>query len=340
MSSPGFITLANQPLHNSFALPARARCLYQVDDVDALPEALRQAGADALLLGGGSNLLFVSEDIDSAVQVLDSRIEMSETCDGGISVSACAGTVWHELVMHCLANGAYGLENLALIPGTVGAAPFQNIGAYGVEVMDLIEQVQVHDRHSGQTRWWSHAECGFSYRDSTFKTEPQRYAVMRVKFALWRSPRLKLDYAGLEAELARASATPSPQSVAEAVIRIRQRKLPDPARIGNAGSFFKNPIVPQHQANALRAQYPAMPVFAALPGFAKLSAAWLIDQCGWKGKRQGDAAVSSEHALVLVNHGAARGAEILALAREIAASVESRFAVAIEPEPRLIGARW
>ncbi|PJK10603.1 UDP-N-acetylenolpyruvoylglucosamine reductase [Lysobacteraceae bacterium NML95-0200] len=341
MASPGFTILPDSPLTNSFALPARARRLYQVDDVDALPQALRQAGADALLLGGGSNLLFVTEHIDSAVQVLDGRIEMSENDGERIRITASAGVIWHTFVMHCLAAGAYGLENLALIPGTVGAAPIQNIGAYGVEVMDLIEQVQVHDRHSGQTRWWSHAECGFSYRDSAFKADPQRYAVMRVKFALWRGPRLKLDYAGLEAELARASATPSPQSVAEAVIRIRQRKLPDPQRIGNAGSFFKNPIVPQHQADALRAQYPNLPVFpAGQSGFGKLSAAWLIEQCGWKGKRQGDAGVSAEHALVLVNHGAARGSELLALAREIAASVATRFGVAIEPEPRLIGAHW
>ncbi|PJJ96530.1 UDP-N-acetylenolpyruvoylglucosamine reductase [Lysobacteraceae bacterium NML03-0222] len=342
MSSPGFTALPDQPLANSFALPARACCLYQVDDVDALPEALRQAGSTALMLGGGSNLLFVTEQIDSAVQVLDKRIEMSENHGERISITASAGVIWHAFVMHCLAAGAYGLENLALIPGTVGAAPIQNIGAYGVEVMDLIEQVQVHDRHSGQTRWWSHAECGFSYRDSAFKADPQRYAVLRVKFRLWRQPRLQLAYAGLDTELARAGIrTPTPQDVAAAVIRIRQRKLPDPQRIGNAGSFFKNPIVPQSKADALRAQYPNLPVFpAGQSDFGKLSAAWLIDQCGWKGKRQGDAGVSAEHALVLVNHGAARGSELLALAREIAASVATRFGVAIEPEPRLIGAHW
>ncbi|MDO4709604.1 MAG: UDP-N-acetylmuramate dehydrogenase [Pseudomonadota bacterium] len=344
MSSPGFTVLPDSPLANSFALPARARCLYQVDDVDALPGALQQAGATALMLGGGSNLLFVAEQIDSAVQVLDKRIAISESTDARISISvtACAGMLWHEFVMHCLAAGAYGLENLALIPGTVGAAPIQNIGAYGVEVMDLITAVQVHDRHSGQTRWWSHAECGFSYRDSAFKAEPQRYAVLRVKFALWRQPRLQLAYAGLDTELARAGiSAPTPQDVAAAVMRIRQRKLPDPQRIGNAGSFFKNPIVPQPRADALRAQYPNLPVFAAgRAGYSKLSAAWLIEQCGWKGKRQGDAGVSAEHALVLVNHGAARGSELLALAREIAASVAARFAVNIEPEPRLIGAHW
>ncbi|PJK09820.1 UDP-N-acetylenolpyruvoylglucosamine reductase [Lysobacteraceae bacterium NML08-0793] len=342
MHHPGFVTHTDQPLHNSFALPARARRLYQVDDVDALPEALQTAGADALMLGGGSNLLFVREYIDSAVQVLDARIEITEATDGRIHVSACAGASWHAFVMQCLAANAYGLENLALIPGTVGAAPIQNIGAYGVEVMDLIAAVQVHDRVSGQTRWWSHAECGFRYRDSAFKAEPQRHAVMRVKFALWRTPRLKLAYAGIDSELAQAGiSAPGAQDVAEAVIRIRQRKLPDPARIGNAGSFFKNPIVPKSQADALRAQYPAMPIFAAdRSDCCKLSAAWLIDQCGWKGKRQGDAGVSAEHALVLVNHGHASGAQILALAREIAASVQHRFAVAIEPEPRLIGAHW
>lgn len=334
--------LHDAPLANTFGLPARARRLYQVHRVDALPEALAAAGADALVLGSGSNLLFVAETLDSAVQVLDGQIDIQPPAAGRVHVTASAGALWHGLVMHSIAAGAFGLENLALIPGTVGAAPIQNIGAYGVEVMDWIDAVEVHDRHSGQTRWWPHDACGFSYRDSAFKAAPQRYAVLRVRFALSATPCPRLGYAGVEAELARAGIrTPTPREVAEAVIRIRQRKLPDPARLGNAGSFFKNPIVPGAQAAALAARYPDMPVFPGNnAGEAKLSAAWLIDQCGWKGQRRGDAGVAAEHALVLVNHGQARGVEMLALAREIAASVAERFAVAIAPEPRLIGADW
>ncbi len=332
----------NAPIRNTFGLPVRARRLYQVDAIDALPEALAAAGNDALLLGGGSNLLFVVDEVDAVVQVRDAGIDMLEENADTRLVRAKAGTLWHEFVMHTLAQGAFGLENLALIPGTVGAAPIQNIGAYGVEVMDLIEKVEVHDRISGETRWWHRQECGFRYRDSAFKHAPQRHAVLRVAFRLQRKPALKLGYAGIGEELAAmAIASPTPLDVAQAVIRIRQRKLPDPAVIGNAGSFFKNPLVDASHAQSLRAQYPAMPVFPGNgPGEAKLSAAWLIDQCGWKGQRRGDAGISPDHALVLVNHGAASGAELLQLAREVAASVQARFAVAIEPEPRLVGACW
>ncbi|MGY0505354.1 UDP-N-acetylmuramate dehydrogenase [Luteimonas sp. e5] len=329
-------------LPNTFALPAHARRLLQVSDVDQLPQALARAGDDALLIGAGSNLLLVAEEIDCAVQVSDRRIDCTREADGSLRLRVAAGMVWHELVMHSLAIGGCGLENLALIPGSVGAAPIQNIGAYGVEVMDLIERVEVHDRQRGQTRWWSHRECGFSYRDSAFKHDPQRHAVLRVEFRLGSTPRLKLDYAGIGSELEQMGVTtPGPRDVAAAVIRLRQRKLPDPAQLPNAGSFFKNPLVPLAKAEALRAEHPALPLYpAADPQLRKLSAAWLIEQCGWKGRRQGDAGIAPGHALVLVNHGRASGAQLLALAREVAASVQQRFGVCIEPEPRLIGADW
>ena len=330
------------PLANTFGIAARARRLIDVADVDALPVALAEAGPDALLLGSGSNLLVVAPEVDTVVHVSDARIEARQAPGDHVLVRASAGAVWHDFVMHTLAQGWYGLENLALIPGTVGASPIQNIGAYGVEVMDLIDAVQVHDRASGDTRWWSHAECGFSYRDSAFKADPQRYAVMRVDFRLSRTPRLRLGYAGIGEELqAMGIDQPTPRDVAEAVIALRRRKLPDPAVIGNAGSFFKNPIVDVAVADALLALDPGMPVFrAGDEAHRKLSAAWLIDQAGWKGHREGDAGVSPGHALVLVNHGAATGAELLDLARRISASVRERFGIDIEPEPRLIGARW
>ena len=186
------------------------------------------------------------------------------------------------------------------------------------------------------------AACGFAYRDSVFKRDPERFVVTAVEFALPRTPALRLDYAGICEELAAMGvADPTPSQVADAVIRIRRRKLPDPAVLGNAGSFFKNPIVPAVQAEALHARHPSLPTFRGNDdGTRKLSAAWLIDQCGWKGHREGDAGVAASHALVLVNHGHATGMQLLDLARRIAASVRERFGVDIEPEPRIVGAKW
>ncbi|RMH93027.1 UDP-N-acetylmuramate dehydrogenase [Lysobacter pythonis] len=330
------------PLVNTFGIAARARRLMEVDDADALPDALRAAGRDALILGAGSNLLPVAEEIDCVVRVRDARIEVVDDDGEHLRVRAAAGSRWHDFVMHTLVAGWNGLENLALIPGTVGASPIQNIGAYGMEVMDRIAAVEVHDRASGETRWRRHQDCGFSYRDSAFKADPQRYAVLRVDYRLARTPRLALGYAGIGEELATMGIeAPAPRDVAEAVIRIRRRKLPDPAIIGNAGSFFKNPIIGADIARVLAETHPDLPMFRGPDDTTrKLSAAWLIDQCGWKGAREGDAGVSPGHALVLVNHGQARGEELLALARRIAASVHGRFGIDIEPEPRLIGARW
>ena len=212
-----------------------------------------------------------------------------------------------------------------------------------MEVREHIHAVEAFERATGELRRLSPGDCGFGYRDSVFKREPQRYVVTAVEFALSRTPRLRLDYAGIGEELAAMGLGDAPRAaqVAEAVCRIRQRKLPDPAVVGNAGSFFKNPIVPAAQADALKREHSALPVFATGDeGLRKLSAAWLIDACGWKGHRDGDAGVAASHALVLVNHGHATGAQLLDLARRIAASVHERFGVMLEPEPRIVGAQW
>ena len=342
--SPGWRETTMAPLRarNTFGLDAMARRLLQVHDAAALPDALREAGREALLLGGGSNLLLVSPVVDCVVTTTDARVAVLDDDGKRVRVRCAAGANWHGFVMHALAQGWNGLENLALIPGTVGAAPIQNIGAYGVEVMDLIESVEACDRRDGRVQRLPHAACGFRYRDSTFKADPQRHAVLSVDFRLHRGTGATLDYAGIREELdARGVAEPGPRDVADAVIAIRRRKLPDPAIVGNAGSFFKNPVVPAAQADALAAAHPGMPVFRGSDGGTrKLSAAWLIDQCGWKGHRDGDAGVSAAHALVLVNHGHATGAQLLQLARRIAASVRARFGIPIEPEPRIIGAQW
>ena len=328
---------------NTFGVDATAPLLVEVHDVAALPEILaRHADAASMVLGGGSNLLFAGNPT-GAVIALETRgiAVIGDNGDTAI-VRADAGVVWHDFVLWTLDHGLCGLENLALIPGTVGAAPIQNIGAYGVEVRERIRAVEAFDRRAGAMVRFDNADCGFAYRDSLFKRDPDHYLVTAVEFALPRTPSLKLEYAGIGEELAAMGiANPTPVLVADAVIRIRRRKLPDPAVLGNAGSFFKNPIVPAGIAADLQSAHPSLPVFrGGNDGTRKLSAAWLIDQCGWKGHRDGDAGVAASHALVLVNHGHATGAQLLDLARRIAASVQERFGVAIEPEPRIVGARW
>ena len=335
---------------NTFGVDAVASALIEVDDAAALPQLFADEIPDdlpLLVLGGGSNLLFAANPAGPVLALTAQRIELLTGHRHGIPedsivVRADAGVPWHAFVMHALSLGLCGLENLALIPGTVGAAPIQNIGAYGVEVCERIHAVEVYERTSGTVQRLDRAACAFAYRDSAFKHAPDRWIVTAVEFTLSRLSAPRLEYAGLRDELAAMGVTaPDARAVAEAVIRIRRRKLPDPAVLGNAGSFFKNPIVPLAQAEALQAEHPSLPVFGGgQPASRKLSAAWLIDACGWKGHRDGDAGVSPEHALVLVNHGHASGAQLLALARRIAASVQARFGVALEPEPRIIGADW
>ncbi|MGO4220814.1 UDP-N-acetylmuramate dehydrogenase [Lysobacter sp. TAF61] len=338
--------LRDAPLdrRNTFGVAARAPWLAELRDAGDLPGLLSRPEfreRAPLVLGGGSNLLFAG-DPDAPVLALTGQDVRVLRDDGTAIVRADAGVQWHGFVMHTLDLGLAGLENLALIPGTVGAAPIQNIGAYGVEVRDFIHAVEAFEPASGQVHRLDAAACRFAYRDSVFKHEPDRYIVTAVEFALPHAPTLKLDYAGIGDEIvAMGIAAPTARDVANAVIAIRRRKLPDPAVLGNAGSFFKNPIVAQAQAEALQAQYPALPVFRGNDGTTrKLPAAWFIEACGWKGHRDGDAGVAATHALVLVNHGHASGQQLLELAHRIADSVRERFDVAIEPEPRVIGAAW
>ncbi len=330
---------------NTFGIAARAPWLVEIADTAALPEVLalpQLQSAPALILGGGSNLLFAG-DPEGAVVSFDCRhMTVLQQEDGHAVVRADAGAQWHALVLWTLQQGLSGLENLALIPGTAGAAPIQNIGAYGVEVGEYVHAVEAYDRVAGELRRLDRAACSFAYRDSLFKREPDRYVVTALELSLPRVPALRLDYAGIREELTEMNvASPDARSVAQAVIRIRQRKLPDPAVVGNAGSFFKNPIVPTALAEELQLQHAGLPMFRGdADDNRKLSAAWMIEACGWKGFREGDAGVSAQHALVLVNHGNATGAQLLSLAHRIADSVQARFGVAIEPEPKVIGARW
>ncbi len=345
--SVGWRLTEHAPLRsrNTLGVEAYARFLLELQDLSALPAALALdslAHRDWLPIGAGSNLLLAG-DIEGVALSFDARQVAIAAEDADVAlVRAEAGLPWHTLVLWTLEQGLCGLENLALIPGTAGACPIQNIGAYGVEVGEHIASVEAWDTRAGDWCQLSRVECAFGYRDSVFKRQPGRWIITAVTFALSRTPHLRIDYAGLRHELDDMGVTqPGPREVAEAVIRVRSRKLPDPSVLGNAGSFFKNPIVPAGIADRLKSESPGLPVFSGdSADTRKLSAAWLIEQAGWKGHRDGDAGVSADHALVLVNYGKASGAQVLALARRIAASVRQRFGVAIEPEPRIVGDPW
>jgi UDP-N-acetylmuramate dehydrogenase len=341
-SEPGYIVVENASLEGrtTFRVPARTELLIDVNraevlgDLFALP-ALRSD--NVLVLGGGSNILFTRDWPGVVVSFSATGIKMLENSADASRVRVAAGENWNDLVQWSLAHGFSGLENLALIPGTVGAAPIQNIGAYGVEVREFVECVEVFDRNARTDARMSNADCGFAYRDSVFKRDPQRYLVTAVEFRLPRNRALRLDYAGVREELAALKIeVPTPPAVAEAVCRLRTRKLPNPALIGNAGSFFKNPIVSSTRADTIRETHPNLTAWKAGSDTEKLSAAWLIEACGLKGLREGDAGVSGQHALVLVNHGRATGAQIWTLAQRVRDDVEQRFGVLLEPEPIIV----
>ena len=322
-------------------------CTLSRTDEESLRQAVRWLDAQpgGLILGAGSNVVLATPRVPAVLHVGLRGIEELTPPPGAPAderlVRAAAGEIWHELVQWTLARQCYGLENLALIPGTVGAAPVQNIGAYGVELADRLAAVEAFDRVSNTTLAMTPADCRFGYRDSIFKQQPGRWLITAVQLRLSARSAPQLDYGNLRQELqASGHAEPSAEQVAQAVCRIRTRKLPDPAVLGNAGSFFKNPVVAPATAASLQQQWPSLPVFPAstTDGSAavKLPAGWLIEQCGFKGWRQGDAGVHDAHALVLVNYGQASGQDIVALAGQIIASVQATFGVLLEPEPLIV----
>ncbi len=342
---------------NTFGVAATARQFAVVASEQDLMQWCAAHGREAppFLLGGGSNLL-LTRDIEAPVlqlALLGKRVIFDE--GNTVLVEAMAGERWHTFVQWTLAQGLSGLENLSLIPGYVGAAPVQNIGAYGVEMAATCDSVMAIDTATGEPKEFRRADCQFSYRDSVFKrstatpgtgdgSQRDRLAITRVRFRLSRRFVPHLDYGDVKAELqAMAVATPTAGDVARAVVAIRTRKLPDPAVQGNAGSFFKNPLVPAAQAASLRERYPALPQYPAATDAGgeqvKLAAGWLIEQCGWKGRGitvDAPAAVSAQHALVLVNRGGATGAQLWDLAQAIQCNAEARFGVLLQPEPRVV----
>jgi UDP-N-acetylmuramate dehydrogenase len=326
---------------NSFSVEAHASELLELesdDDLQVLTSEYPFDPSKDLILGGGSNVLFAG---DIQGRVILNRIEgkrILKESDNTVLLEAHGGENWHQLVLWSLDQGLSGIENLSLIPGLAGAAPIQNIGAYGAELADVIESVQVLDLKTAQICDFTNQECHFAYRDSRFKSQDAgRFLITRIRLRLQRRFEANLSYAGLGQELQDMGIErPDAKQVSEAVIRIRQRKLPNPDLIGNAGSFFKNPVVDQSTANLLKKENENLPVYKSSANCAKLSAAWLIEQCGWKGRSMGGAAVSDQHALVLINQNQATGAEILALAEAIQASVHKRFGIELQPEPRIV----
>ncbi|WP_116652994.1 UDP-N-acetylmuramate dehydrogenase [Pelagibacterium sediminicola] len=320
--------------HNTLGLVSHARLGGVVRDQDEVREAVRHAWESGLafhVLGEGSNVV-LNRHIDALVALMkiEGR-EILKSSPQGTRVTVGAGESWHGLVEWTLDNDLPGLENLAGIPGTVGAAPVQNIGAYGAELAEFFDSLVAFDMHTQQFHRYERDACQFSYRDSIFKQQSGRFVIVEVTLVLPGAWRPRTGYSGLG-----GLETATPVTIKDAVLALRGRKLPDWRKIGNAGSFFHNPTIPGPQAGRLREEYPDMPVYALPGGAAKLSAGWLIERCGLKGTRIGDAGISADHALVLVNLGTARQEDVAELAERVKTSVRERFGVELVQEPRWI----
>ena len=325
--------------YNTFALDYKADCLISVKSEKETVQVLKKSGSlkePLLILGGGSNILFTRDFKGTIIHPEIEGLSIEEEHPEFVIVSAGAGINWDKFVEWSIERGYGGLENLSLIPGSVGASPVQNIGAYGAEVKDTIVSVRAISLADDSIREFSHQECSFGYRDSIFKGELKgKYLITKVFYRLSTHPLLNTGYGSLKQEAEKLGPL-SLKTVRQAVINIRKSKLPDPEIISNAGSFFKNPVVNKKEAENLKNKYTLMPVYSDPSGGIKLAAGWLIDQCGWKGKRIGDAGVHDKQALVLVNYGNASGKEILALSESIKKSVFDKFGIELQMEVEMI----
>jgi UDP-N-acetylmuramate dehydrogenase len=322
--------------YNTFGIDVSTRCFASFTSVDELNELL-DIERNRLILGGGSNILFTG-NFNGIVLKNDIRgVEIVHEDRHHVFVKVGAGENWHEFVLFCIERNLAGIENLSLIPGNVGASPMQNIGAYGVEIKDVFHDLEAHHLHDKKTVTFSNADCQFGYRESVFKNRYKgEFAILNVTFRLNKVPQYNTSYGAIEEELQKMGADLSIRSISQAVINIRSSKLPDPRQIGNAGSFFKNPTVSVHKFIKLKEKYPAIPGYPQDSGDIKVAAGWLIEQCGWKGYRKGDAGCHSRQALVLVNYGNARGKDIFELSEEILRSVEEKFGITLEREVNII----
>lgn len=324
---------------HTFHMDVKSRWFAEYDTEDDLCELLRSTLLQNTLsfpIGSGSNLLFTKDYpgvlLHSAIRFIEKVKEDSDF----VYLKTGSGVVWDDFCRYAVEQGYGGVENLSLIPGEVGASAVQNIGAYGVEVADVIDRVEAIDRQTGEKRIFRNEECEYGYRTSIFKTDLKgKYLVTAVIYRLTKKPVLKLDYGNLLEEL-KGTGEITLTSVRDAIIRVRNRKLPDPEITGNAGSFFMNPVIPVALYETLLTKYPLMPHYKVDDAHIKVPAAWLIEQCGWKGKNIGDAAVHDRQCLVLVNKGNASAQEIIELAQSIVSSVKERFAIEIHPEVNYI----
>lgn len=320
------------PVTTSFFVTAKT-----IDDVREIIQSPLFSLHEHIILGGGSNVLFTKnfEGIVIKNSLLGKEIVSED--EKTVIVKIASGENWHEAVMWATENGWGGIENLALVPGSVGATPVQNIGAYGVEIKETLKSVGVIDLKTGETKELDASECDFDYRDSIFKKSAKgKYFITHVVFVLSKIPLLKVEYGAIGEQMkSMGNETPSLIGVRDAVIAIRQAKLPDPKVIGNAGSFFKNPVVDRDFFENLREIYPDMPNFETDLGI-KIPAGWLIEQCGWKGRRVGNVGVHEKQALVLVNYGGGTGSDVLDLAREVQSTVHEKFGIHLETEVTII----
>jgi UDP-N-acetylmuramate dehydrogenase len=325
--------------YNTFRIEAKARYFARFTSTDQLADLLAQIPRPPVVLGGGSNILLTG-DIDGWVLINGIKgIDLVDEDERYFYVQVGAGESWPRFVDYCLDRDWAGVENLSLIPGSVGAAPMQNIGAYGVELKEVFHELEAWDLQDGKVRMFTLNDCHFGYRESVFKgVYKGRFIILSVTFRLNREPVFHTGYGAIREELERMNIRElSIRAISEAVVRIRTARLPDPAQIGNAGSFFKNPIVPNEQFAALKARFPDMIGYPDPGGgVTKLAAGWLIEQCGWKGYRRGDAGCHATQALVLVNYGHATGREIYELSEDILHSVQQHFGITLEREVNII----
>ena len=320
---------------NTFGMDVRANSLIDWATTDELKNALLDIEKPVLMIGGGSNLLFMGDFKGTVLHSTISTIEIIGSTDDHVHVKVGAGVIWDDFVAWCTVNGFWGVENLSAIPGEVGASAVQNIGAYGVEAKDVIDTVQTICLADGSERDFSNPECNYAYRQSIFKNELKgQYAVAYVIYTLSKVPQPKLGYGALEQEVTRLGG-PTLANIRQAVIAIRDSKLPDPKVLGNAGSFFMNPVISEQEFNIIRSNYPDVPSYPATGG-VKVPAGWLIEKTGWKGRSLGPAAVYEKQALVLVNKGGATGADVKRLADTIIADVKQKFGITLSTEVNYI----
>jgi len=323
---------------NTFGIVVNATQFVEVNQVNQLKEILQQNKLPLLMLGGGSNVLFTQDFNGLVIKNNIKGIEIVSENNQEIVLKVGAGENWHDFVLNCVSKNYAGLENLSLIPGTVGASPMQNIGAYGVEVKDMIISVEALNKSTLQLESFTNIACEFDYRSSIFKTSlKDKYFIISVTFCLSKKPSINSSYGAINEALENMGVVnPTIQDISRAVINIRSSKLPNPKEIGNGGSFFKNPVVSFTKKNALLEKYPSMPHYLQNDGTFKIAAGWLIEICGWKGKRIANYGVHVHQALVLVNYGGASGSDIFNLSEDIIHSVYQTFGIKLEREVNII----